>query len=152
MTFRLLDNQGRPVGAGVSATININGVFYTRQSDASGFVRMNINLNPETYIATIEHNGLLMSSTVKVLPILEAKDVVMRYRDGTKFEAKLVDGQGKPFANQTLTFNINGVMYNRITGDDGIARLNINLMSGEYIITSMYSNGATIANKVTVRS
>ena len=152
LTFRLLDNQGRPVGAGVSATININGVFYTRQSDASGFVRMNINLNPGTYIATIEHNGLLMSSTVKVLPILEAKDITMKYRDGTKFEATLLDGQGKPFANQTLTFNINGVMYNRITDGSGIARLNINLMPGEYIITSMYSNGATIANKVTIRS
>ncbi|WP_407430908.1 Ig-like domain repeat protein [Methanobrevibacter sp.] len=151
LIFRLLDNQGRPVGAGVSATININGVFYTKQSDASGFVRMNINLNPGTYIATIEHNGLLMSSTVKVLPILEAKDVVMKYRDGTKFEAKLLDGQGKPFANQTLTFNINGVMYNRITDGSGIARLNINLMPGEYIITSMYSNGAAIANRVTVR-
>ena len=27
---------------------------------------------------------------------------------------------------------------NRTTGSDGVARLNINLMSGEYIITSMY--------------
>ena len=94
----------------------------------------------------------MVSSTIKVLPVLSAKDVVMKYRDGTKFEAKLLDGQGKPFANQTLTFNINGVMYNRVTGDDGIARLNLNLMPGEYVITSMYENGATIGNKVTIGS
>ena len=93
-----------------------------------------------------------MANTIKVLPILEAKDVVMKYRDGTKFEAKLLDGQGKPFAGQTITFNINGVMYNRVTDGSGVARLNLNLMAGEYIITSMYENGATIANKVTIRS
>ena len=150
-TFRLLDNQGKPVGAGVSATLNINGVFYTRTTDANGYINMNINLNPGTYIATIMYNGLSLANTIKVLPILEAKDVVMKYRDGSKFEAKLLDGQGKPFANQTLTFNINGVMYSRTTGDDGIARLNINLMPGEYIITSMY-NGGAISNKITIGS
>ena len=151
LTFMLLDNQGRPVGAGVSATININGVFYTRQTNASGYINMNINLNPGTYIATINYNGLMASSTIKVLPILSAKDVVMKYRDGTKFEVKLLDGQGKPFAGQTLILNINGVFYNRVTGSDGIAKLNINLMPGEYIITSMY-NGGAISNKITIRS
>lgn len=152
LVFKLLDNQGRPVGEGVKATININGVFYTRQSNASGYINMNINLNPGNYIATILHNGLLASSTVKVLPILNAKDVNMKYRDGTKFEATLLDGKGKPFANQTIIFNINGVFYNRTTDDYGVARLNMNLMAGEYIITSMYENGAVIANKVTIRS
>ena len=83
---------------------------------------------------------------------MNATDITMKYRDGTKFEANLVDGQGKPFTNQTLTFSINGVMYSRITDGSGIARLNINLMPGEYIITSMYSNGAAISNKVTIRS
>ena len=77
----------------------------------------------------------------------------MRYRDGTKFEAKLVDGQGKPFANQAITFNVHGVFYTRNTDANGIARLNINLMAGEYIITSVYSpNGAAISNKITIRS
>ena len=152
LTFKLLDDQGRPVGAGVAAKININGVFYERKTNASGYVNMNINLNPGTYIATLEYKGLMASSTVKVLPILEAKDVNMRYRDGTKFEVKLLDGQGKPFAGQTITLNINGVLYNRVTNENGFARLNLNLMAGEYIITSMYENGAAISNKVTIRS
>ena len=41
---------------------------------------------------------------------------------------------------------------NRTTDANGIARLNINMMAGEYIITSMYENGATISNKITIRS
>ena len=75
----------------------------------------------------------------------------MKYRDGTQFKANLVDGQDKPYANQEMTFNINGVFYNRMTDSNGQAKLNINLMPGEYIITSSY-NGSSIANKVTVRS
>ena len=148
--IRLLDDRGKPVGAGVSVEFNINGVFYTRTSNATGHVKMNINLNPGTYIITANYKGLMTSNTIIVKPILQAKDLNMKYKDGSKFEAKLVDGQGKPFAGQKITFNINGVFYDRTTGDDGIARLNINLMAGQYIITSMYSNGAAISNKVTI--
>ena len=73
----------------------------------------------------------------------------MKYRDGFKFTAKLVDGQGNPFAGQTVTFNINGVMYDRVTDSSGQAKLNINLMAGEYIITSSY-NGSNIANTIAI--
>ena len=150
--IRLLDAQGNPVGAGVSVQFNINGVFYTRTSDANGYVKMNINLNPGTYVITANYNGLMASNTIKVLPILKANDLNMSYRDGSKFEATLLDGQGKAYANQNITFNINGVFYTRTTDANGIARLNINLMAGKYIITSMYENGAAISNKVTIRS
>ena len=40
--------------------------------------------------------------------------------------------------------------YDRTTDTNDIARLNINLMAGEYIITSMYSNGTATSNKVTI--
>ena len=67
-----------------------------------------------------------------------------------QFVATLVDGQGKPYPKQTVTFNINGVFYNRETESSGQAKLNIRLMAGEYIITSSY-NGCNIANKITIR-
>lgn len=148
-TFRLLNDNGKPVGDGVSATININGVFYTRISDASGYVKMNINLNPGTYIATIQYNGLMMSNTVKVLSILKGHDISMKYRDGTKYEVQLLDSQGNPYSGEDVTFNINGVFYKRTTDDNGIARLNINLMADTYIITSEY-NGLMMSNTIIV--
>ena len=150
-SLRLLDDKGNPVGAGVSIQLNINGVFYTRTSDANGYVKMNINLPPGTYIVTAEYKGLRVSNTIKVLTVLEAKDLVMKYHDGSQFKAKVLDGQGKPYTNQTVTYNINGVFYTKISGDDGIAGLTINLPAGEYIITSMY-NGLNVANKVTITS
>ena len=73
----------------------------------------------------------------------------MRFKDGTQFKASLVDGQGNLLADTNITFNINGVLYNRETDSQGIAKLNINLMAGEYIITSMYDDAA-ISNKITI--
>ena len=148
-SLRLLDDKGNPVGAGVSVQFNINGVFYTRTSDANGYVKMNINLPPGTYIITAEYKGLKASNKITVLSVLETKDLVMKYGDGSKFEAKILDGQGRPYAGQTVKFNINGVFYTKTTGADGIARLNINLLPGQYIITSTY-NGLNAANKVTI--
>ena len=148
-TVKVLGEDGKTVGAGVTVRFNINGVFYERQTDASGIAKLNINLQVGDYIITAEYNGCMVSNNIKILPILNATDVSMKYRDGTQFKANLVDGQGKPCVNQVVTFNINGVFYNRITDASGQAKLNINLMPGEYIITSSY-NGSSIANTIKI--
>ena len=76
-------------------------------------------------------------------------DLSMKYGDGSAFVAKTLDSQGNPLANQNLTFNVNGVFYHRTTGDDGAAKLSINLMKGEYIITS-YWNDFKTGNKIEI--
>ena len=73
------------------------------------------------------------------------------YGTSNQFVANLLDGQGNPYANQKVQFNINGVFYYRSTDSSGNARLNINLMPGQYIITSSY-NGMNIANTIKVTS
>ncbi len=73
----------------------------------------------------------------------------MSYNDGSKFTASLLDGQGRSYANQNIKFNINGVFYDKTTDINGEAKLNINLLPGQYIITSSY-NGYNAANKVTI--
>ena len=149
-TVKLIGEDGNPVGPGEVVTFNINGVFYNRTTNESGIAKMNINLGAGDYVITAEYKGCKVSNNITVLPVLTAKDITMKYRDGTKFTATLVDGQGKAYAGQSVQFNINGVLYNRVTGSDGVAKLNINLMPGEYIITSSY-NGFNTANKITIR-
>ena len=148
-TVKILGSDGKAVGAGESVTFNINGVLYTRQTDANGIAKLNINLHPGDYIITAEYQGSRVSNNIKVLPVLSASDISMKYRDGTKFKANLVDSQGKPYAGQFVTFNINGVFYNRMTDSNGQAKLNINLMPGEYIITSSY-NSSSISNTIKI--
>ena len=143
----LLGPDGKPI-AGESVTFNINGVFYTRQSNASGQAKLNINLEPGEYVITAEYNGCKVSNNIKVLSVLSASDLTKKYGDSTPFEVMLVDGLGNPLSGATISFNINGVFYNRTT-DGGVAKLNINLMAGEYIITSNY-NDLNISNKITI--
>ena len=150
-TVKVIGDDGNPVGAGEVVRFNINGVFYERATNESGIAKLNINLNPGDYIITAEYNGSAVSNNIKVLPVLTADDLDKKYGDSTPFEAKLVDGEGNPYSNQTVGFNINGVLYNRTTDGDGIAKLNINLQAGEYIITSSYDY-AVISNKITVRN
>ena len=131
---------------------NINGVIYTRYTNASGFATLNINLSPGKYIITaLVYNVCKVSNYITVLPVLTADNITMKYLDGTQFTATLVDGQGKPYAEQSVTFNINGIFYNRLTDSNGQAALNIRLLPGEYIITSSY-NSANVANKITITS
>ena len=146
---KVYDDNGNPVKAGEIVTFNINGVFYNRTTGNDGFVQLSINLNPGDYIITTQYKGCQIANNIKVLPILSAKDLTKKYGVPGAFETKLVDGQGKAYANQAITFNINGVLYTRNTNSDGIAKLNINLMPGQYIITSVYGNAA-ISNTVTV--
>ena len=95
------------------------------------------------YIITTMFDGLSIGNKVKVLPTLVTHDLNMKYMDGSRFTAQTLDGQGKPLANQNVSFNVNGVFYHRITDNKGIAKLNIRLMAGEYIITSSWNNFQT---------
>ena len=147
----LIDGQGKAV-SGVNITLNINGVFYNRLTNENGTAKLNINLEPGEYILTAIDplTGLMMSYTISVLPTLNATDLEMKYMDGSTFNATVLDDQGNPLANAKVTFNINGVFYTRTTDSNGIAKLNIRLMAGEYIITSEYE-GMRIANTITVK-
>ena len=148
-TAKIIGDDGKAVGAGETVRFNINGVFYERQTDANGIVKLNINLQPGDYIITAEYKECMVSNNVRVLPVLTASDLTKKYGTPTPFAATLVDGQGNPYADQKVEFNINGVFYYRTTESNGQAKLNINLQPGQYIITSGY-NGSYIANRVTV--
>ena len=147
----LIDGEGNPV-AGVNITMNINGVFYNRTTNENGTAKLNINLPPGEYILTAIDplTGLQMSYNITVLPTLTATDLEMKYKDGSTFNVTVLDGQGNPLANAAVKFNINGVFYTKHTDSKGIAKLNINLMSGKYIITSEY-DGLKISNTITIK-
>ena len=144
----IVDGEGNPV-SGENVTFNINGVFYSRASNSTGHIKLNINLQPGYYTITAEYNGCRVSNNIEVLPVLSADNLTKSYGSSDPFKCSLVDGVGNPLAGENITFNINGIFYDRITDDGGIAKLNINLQSGEYLITSSY-NQSNIANRVTV--
>lgn len=148
-SVKILDSQGYPV-EGTIVTFNINGVFYYKETDSNGIASLAINLRPEKYVITTMYGQYDVGNNVTVLPTLQTSDLKMKYLDGSAFNARVVDGQGNPLANQIVTFNVNGVFYNKVTNDEGIASLNIRLMKGEYIITSIY-NGFETGNTIKIQ-
>ena len=149
---KFLDSNGKAL-ANTTVKFNINGVFYTRVTDENGTASLGIRLNPKSYVITAYNpaTGEERANNITVMPTLVTKDLSMKYLDGSNFTALTLDGQGKPLANQNVSFNVNGVFYHKVTNKDGIASLGIRLMSGEYIITS-YWNDFQTGNTIKISS
>ena len=147
---KFLDSDGKAL-TNTTVKFNINGVFYTRVTDENGMASLNIRLDPKLYIITAYNpvTGEQRANEVTVLPRIIAEDLSMKYLDGSSFNATLVDGQGKAVAGVDITFNVNGVFYHKTTDANGVARLNIRLMPGDYIITSTYDK-CWASNKITI--
>ena len=147
---KFLDGSGNPL-VNCNVTFNIKGVFYKKQTNASGIAKLNIALLPNEYILTAIHpNGLMYGSNITVLSTVFGENIVKFFRNGTQYYAKFLDDFGNPLVNGTVTFNINGVLYEKQTDSEGIAKLNINLLPGEYILTAMHLNSEAKSNIIKV--
>ena len=159
-TVRLVNPNGNYESGRAPVVFNINGVFYTRYTNDWGYAKLNINLNPGEYIITAQNGIYQTSNIIKVLPTLYeygeyrwnhpyvASEQPLLYRDGC-YRVVALDGQGNLAPGAKVIFNINGVFYDRFASEAGVARLNINLNPGEYIITAYY-NGFSASNKIIV--
>ena len=151
-----LDEQGNPLN-NTEVSFNINGVTYKRTTNENGTTTgLAINLNPGEYIitATNSANGEMHSNNITVLSTIETENLVKYYKNGSQFVVKALDKNGQASAGQTVKFNINGVIYTKITDDNGEAKLNINLAAGNnepkiYTITTQ-CNGCTVSNSIIV--
>ncbi len=147
---KVLDDMGNPL-KNSKLIFNINGVSYTRTSDNEGNAKLNINLQPGDYILTVERldNHLKVSSKIKVLPKLIARDV-NTCTEGKAFPVKLVNDVGEPEAGKTLTGVIDGKIFHATTNSEGIATFQLSsLTKGYYTITVSYGENI-ISNKLLV--
>ena len=154
----LYDSNNEPI-SNESVIVNINKVNYTRITNDFGQASMKINLIPGTYLANIyflgndNYSSVNKTINVEILPTISGEDVVKYYKNATQYQATFLDREGNPLDYMDVTFNINGVFYNRQTNQNGVARLNINLNPGEYIITAYNPNdGYSYSNIIKVLS
>ena len=156
----VLDGQGKAL-ANTNVTFNINVVLYNRTSKANGIAKLNINLEPKSYVITAVRtdNGETISNNITVLSSINGKDIKKYYRNGTQYYANFTNSKGLPLANSTVTFNINGVLYDRKTNVNGTAKLNINLEPGKYVLTATNpvtkekkSNTIEVLNKIETKN
>jgi hypothetical protein len=147
---KFIDSQANPL-AKTNVTFNINGVFYTRETDVNGTAKLSINLRPGNYTLTAYNpvTGEELGFNVVVKSLIVANDFTKYYNNTSKFQATIYDKNGSLAVNKTVRFNINGVFYERKTDENGVVSLAINLRPGEYVITTMY-DGLEVSNNVNV--
>lgn len=145
-----LDLDGNPL-VNRNVTFNVHGVFYNRTTDENGIARLNINLNPGEYIITAVNpvNNQTYANTIKVLSVVVSKNIVMYDSDRKPFKVTILGDHGAPLANANVVFNIHGIFYNETTDENGDIYLNINLIPGKYIVTTMY-NGYNVSNTIII--
>lgn len=146
---KLLSNQ--------NIIFNINGYNYTRTTNDDGIASITINLNSGNYnitsyyVGTKDYESSFTTNVVKVLSTINGVDIEKFYKNGTQYHATFLNSQGFLLNNADVVFNINGIFYERKTDEKGVARLNINLNPGEYILTAVNAeNDEMRANTITV--
>ncbi len=140
-----LDGNGDPL-VNTTVSFNINGVFYTRQTNGSGVARLNINLNPNTYVLTAIHpNGLQYANNITVLSSIIASDI-----SGNESTFNVtIPNAGNNSVNVSIT--INGVQH-IVSTVNGVASLDIsNLTGGSYsVVSENLETGEKIYNTISL--
>lgn len=138
---------------------SLNNVNYTRITDNQGYASLDINLNSGTYSIWVyfdgndEYDSCYNQFTITVKPTVYGDDIVKYYHSGTQYYSVFLNYQGKALINQSVNFNINGIIYTKFTNSTGWATLAINLQPGNYTITaSNLYTGEAHSNKITVLS
>ncbi|WP_298523474.1 pseudomurein-binding repeat-containing protein [uncultured Methanobrevibacter sp.] len=135
--------------------ITINGVTYTKKTNANGVASLAVNLKPGTYtvVAVNPKTNYKLTTKFKVLTTIKANDVTKVYTDSKKFTATFLTSSGKALANKNIKFKINGKTYTAKTNSKGVASLSMTTLNkGTYKIISYNTDGLTKTNTVKVVS
>ena len=148
-----LDINGNPLNK-TKITLKVNNKDYIINTDENGVVKLT-KLAVGTYSITSVNPATLEKVTNKVVilkRITNNKNLVMDYRDGSKFKVRLIGNDGKVVgAGEIVKFTLKGKTYKVKTKKNGYAYLPIKLVPKTYKITAEYK-GYKISNKIKVKS
>ena len=152
----LVDSNGKGL-SGQEILINLNDKNHVFVTDENGDVSLDINLKPGVYNAfmkfkgTNNFNGSEANVTIEVLSTIQSIDLIKLYGTGGQYFAIFSDSNGKALGNTPVTFTIGSKSYTFNTAPNGIARLNVNLKPGVYVIIAKnLVTGEEARNKINI--
>ena len=138
----------------------INGVTYTRVTNNDGEASLNINLPVGEYWTKVEFMGdatqdyRMQNVTVKVKSPthMDGTNIHKMEDETVVYQCAVYDVYGRR-VDCDVAIKVNGVTYNRHTDEQGLAKLNIRLPAGNYILTATFAgdnmnNGSSVTNTV----
>ena len=168
LVLQLKDANGTSL-ANKTVTVTINGITYTRTTDANGKVSLALtNLAPKTYAAKINFAGddtfkasAATASIVvkKATPKLTAKAKTFKVKTKTKkYTIILKTNKGKVLKKAKVTLKVKGKTYKATTNAKGKATFKITKLTtkGKFTATvkfakTAYYNAVTKKVKITVK-
>ena len=135
-------------------TFNINGVLYTRKTDANGTAGLTINLDPGDYVITAGFEGCTISNLIKVRITPDIKLGPTTVKVGGIFNFTLTQHTtGLP-----VTGNHMGIIYFNDTGwgaypnQNGVVRFALNVPAGDYLSYIGMTDDGTYSSKWTMNT
>ena len=153
-SIRLLGNNSKPI-SNQMIFINVLGEVYNSTTDENGYARLNIFLEPGTYVIDSSYagnevyNASSFMEYFTIYPSILSSDLNVYTTNREAFIVKVVDASGHPIYNVSVSFNIAGENYTTSTNYLGQAQLFINLDEGIYNITTT-ANGFSVDNIIKV--
>ena len=101
--------------------------------------------------AAAENKTVTVTVNAKPAPSINvvAENLTKYYGGSEQFSVNVTDEEGKGVSGKSVSITINGKTYNRTTDENGTARLNINLPSGDYA-ANVTADDITVNATVTV--
>ena len=153
-----LKNSNNKALANKNVKLTLNGKTYTVKTNTKGVAYLNVGaLKPATYTVKYVYsssglkdysygsNKIVVS---KQTATISARDLVMKYNDGSVYKVTIKGKSGNLLKNTTVKFTINGKTYTKTTDSNGVAKLNIGLAIGYYTIKTSVSSTCYQANAV----
>ena len=137
----LRDNDGKAI-TNQKVTLKINGKSYDGVTESNGKVSIKTPaLNKGTYSISVSYAGnskyaaSSLSKKIKVVSSLKGSDLTKYYGSQSQYQVILYKGN-TVLANTQVSMSVAGKTYTVKTDKNGLAKLNINLAPGNYVITT----------------
>ena len=148
-TVKLSDEKGNGL-ADKKIEFKISGISktYNRTTDSDGKAKLTINLkNEQKSSIQVIFNGdntyapASVNKTITIAkgsPELISYDRTINKNDPQSFSVVLKDEKGNPLANKEIKFTLPSNTYSKLTDENGLAELDLDLNAGNYSIISAF--------------
>ena len=96
---------------------------------------------------TNKGNAKVSGSSPEFKTILAALDLTKTEGSADQYIVTAMDENGNAIVNRTISISINGITQNATTDEKGIAKFNIELVAGTYVVTASFAGDKVYGQK-----
>lgn len=163
-SVKATDSTGK-VLANKAIKFTLNGKTTTGTTDSKGIAKLAVgNLKPGTYTVkysystaglkdyNVQSNSIIISKQTVTISV---NDLVMKYNDGSSFQATITNKTGSPLSGISVQFTLNGKTTKETTDANGVAKFTVSENIGYYpintqIVDTTYYTSKKVTNHILV--